>query len=152
MDAVAYPEPLVINFINNNLVALRLPADDKNIGASYRIKWTPALLILDGDGVEHSRTLGFFSPRELIPSLLLGMGKACFNKPDRPQAASLFERIINEYPKSFQAPEAIYLHGVARYIESHDITNLIGIYDRLAADYPDSEWSMRAAPYKLLKK
>jgi hypothetical protein len=152
MDAVAYQDPSVIDFINNNLVALRIPSDDKNLGAKFRIKWTPALLVLDGASVEHSRTLGFFSPHELISALLLGMGKACFNKPDRPKAASFFEQIIKEYPKSFQAPEAVYLNGVSRYIESHDITNLIGIYDRLAADHPGSEWFMRAAPYRLLKK
>jgi hypothetical protein len=32
------------------------------------------------------------------------------------------------------------------------VTNLIGIYDRLAADYPDSLWLTRADPYRLLKK
>jgi hypothetical protein len=152
MDAVAYPEPSIINFVNNNLVALRIPSDDKILGPRFKIKWTPTLIVLDGDGIEHYRTLGFFSPQELIPSLLLGMGKACFNKPDRPKAASFFERIIKEYPKSFQTPEAIYLQGVSRFIETHDVNNLIGIYDRLAAEHLNSEWLMRADPYRLLKK
>jgi hypothetical protein len=151
MDAVAYPDPAVIDFINANLVPLRIPSDDRKLAPRFRIKWTPSLLILDDDGVEHSRTLGFFTPRELIPSLLLGMGKAYFNRPDRPKAGTCCERIVVDYASSFHAPEAIYLKGVSQYIESHDVAHLIGIYDRLVADYPKSEWLMRADPYRLLK-
>jgi tetratricopeptide (TPR) repeat protein len=152
MDAVAYPDPPVTEFISANLVPLRILADDRNLAPKFRIKWTPSLLILDAEGVEHYRTLGFFSPQELIPSLLLGMGKAYFNRPDRTKASNCFERIIADYAPSFQVPEAIYLKGVSQYIETHDVAHLIGIYDRLAADYPGTQWSMRADPYRLLKK
>lgn len=152
MDAVAYPDPAVISFINDNLIPLRIPADHPELGPRYKVKWTPTLLILDADGVEHYRTLGFYPPQDLIPSLLLGMGKAKFNLPDRPAACNCFEKILKEYPASSLAPEAIYLNGVSRFIEGHDIDHLIGIYDRLKADYPDSPWLTRADPYRLLKK
>lgn len=152
MDAVAYPDPAVITFINDNLVPLRIPADDPDLGPRYRVKWTPTLLILDADGVEHYRTLGFYPPKELIPSLLLGMGKAKFNVPDRPAACNCFEKILAGYPASSLAPEAVYLNGVSRYIETHDVANLTGIYDRLATGYPESPWLTRADPYRLLKK
>lgn len=152
MDAVAYPDAAIIAFINENLVPLRIPADDPVLGPRYKIKWTPSLLVMDAAGTEHYRTLGFYPPEDLIPSLLLGMGKAKFNLPDRPAAWDYFGRIITYYPANGLAPEAVYLNGVSRYIETHDVTNLIGIYDRLAADYPDSPWLMRADPYRLLKK
>jgi len=151
MDAVAYIDPAVITFINTALVPLRLPASDKSLGSRYRIKWTPTLLILDGEGVEHARTLGFYPPDELIPSLLLGMGKAKFNLPDRIAACACFESILVDYPLSSQAPEAVYLNGVSRYIETREVTNLIHIYDHLADEYPDSPWLLRADPYRLLK-
>jgi hypothetical protein len=152
MDAVAYPDPAVINFITGNLVPLRIPSDDAKLGTRYRIKWTPTLLIADANGTEHYRTLGFYPPEELIPSLLLGMGKAWFDLPDRPAACDCFGRLIGSHPGSPLAAEAIYLEGVSRYIETHDVANLTGIYDRLAADYPDSPWLTRADPYRLLKK
>lgn len=152
MDAVAYPDPAVITFINDNLVPLRIPADDAKLGPRYKVKWTPTLLILDADGVEHYRTLGFYPPQELIPSLLLGMGKAKFNVPDRSAACNCFEKILAGYPASSLAPEAVFLNGVSRYIETHDVTNLTGIYDRLATEYPESPWLTRADPYRLLKK
>jgi hypothetical protein len=151
MDAVAYPDPAVIKFVKENLVPLRIPADDPELGRRVKVKWTPTLLILEADGSEQYRTLGFYPPEELIPSLLLGMGKAFFNRPDRKVACGCFERIISEFPNSSMAPEAIYLNGVSKYIETHEVSNLIAIYDRLAADYPTSPWLMRADPYRLLK-
>jgi hypothetical protein len=151
MDAVAYIDPEVILFVNRNLIPLRLAAADPVLGPRYRVKWTPTLLILDSEGTEQYRTLGFYPQSDLIPSLLLGMGKACFNRPDRPAACGYFQGIMKEYPQHPLAPEALYLNGVSLYIESHDVTNLIGIYDRLAVDYPESPWLTRALPYRLLK-
>ena len=151
MDAVAYPEPAVIEFVTKNLIPVRIPADDHELAVQYRIKWTPSLLILDEKGVEYYRTLGFFWPQELIPSLLLGMGKAYFDKPDRVKASIFFNRIIEEYPQSFQTPEAIYMKGVSDYIATKNVGNLIGIYDRLASEYPETLWAMRADPYSYLK-
>ncbi len=152
MDAVAYIDPSVIEFVNENVVPLRIPAGDPELGPRYKVKWTPTLLIMNGEGVECYRTLGFYPPDELIPSLLLGIGKAKFDQPDRPSACNCFGRILNNFPKSPQAPEAVYLNGVANFIESHDVANLIGIYDRLAAEYPESSWLTRADPYRLLRK
>lgn len=151
MDAVAYIDPAVIRFVNDSLVPVRIPAGDPELGPRYKIKWTPTLLLLDADGTEQYRTLGFFPPQELIPSLLLGMGKAKFNLPDRPAACDCFGKILADYPKSSFAPEAVYLNGVSSFIDGHDIANLVGLYDRLATEYPDSPWLMRADPYRLLK-
>ena len=152
MDAVAYINPAVIAFLNNSLIPLRLQASDKILGPRYKVKWTPTLLILNSEGVEQYRTLGFFPPEELIPSLLLGMGKAKFDQPDRLAACECFDTILKEYPKSASAPEAVYLRGVSRFIEGHDISHLIGIYDRLTTEYPNSPWVVRADPYRLLKQ
>ena len=152
MDAVAYIDPAAARFVNDTFVPVRIPAADPELGPRYKVKWTPTMLLLDADGNEQYRTLGFYPPEELIPSLLLGMGKVKFNVPDRPGACDCFGRITAEFPKSSLAPEAIYLSGVANYIETHNVNNLIGIYDRLEAEYPDSPWLIRADPYKLLKK
>lgn len=152
MDAVAYPDAAVSEFIRANLIPVRIQADDLEVAPRFLIKWTPSLLVLDKQGVKHHKTVGFFWPQELIPSLLLGMGRTYFDQPDRPKAISYFEQIIASYPRSFQAPEAVYFRGVSRYIETHDAANLIAIYDHLKSEYPESEWSMRANPYRLLKK
>ncbi|SEM46017.1 Tetratricopeptide repeat-containing protein [Syntrophus gentianae] len=152
MDAVAYTDAAVIEFVNKNFIPIRIPASDSELAPRFLIKWTPTLLILDKEGIAHDKNVGFFWPQELISCLLLGMGKTYFDKPDRTKAIACFEQIPTSYPRSSQAPEAIYLSGVAQYIEGHDVANLIEIYDRLKSGYPDSQWLMRADPYRLLKK
>jgi hypothetical protein len=152
MDAVSYPNAQVTEFIEGNLLALRIQADDPVLGPKFCIKWTPSLLILDQDGKEQSRTLGFISPEEFVPALLLGIGKGHFNRGERKEAIRRLDDLVEKYPRSFAAPEAIYLRGVSGYIETHDVSNLTHLYDRLSAEHPGSEWAMRGDPYRLLKK
>ncbi len=150
MDAVTYPHPSVIDFISSSLVPLRIAHDHKELGPQFRVKWTPLLLLLDASGAEAYRTLGFFSPEELIPSLLLGTGKAYFDTAERSAAIKQFDLILKDYPKSESAPEAIYLKGVANFIETHDVSHLKSLYQTLKQDFPHSTWTMRADPYRLL--
>lgn len=150
MDAVSYPQPGVIDFISKHLIPLQIPADNKELGSKYGVKWTPLMLLLDGSGKEYYRTLGFFSPEELIPSLLLGLAKASFDRAERPAAIQYCERILKEFPNSGSAPEAIYLKGVAGYIESHEVNHLKELHKTLQRDFPTSTWAMRASPYSLL--
>jgi len=69
MDAVTYPDEKVINFINQHFVTLRLASDDQQYAKEFNIHWTPSIIILDEEGREHHRTLGFLAAEELIPSL-----------------------------------------------------------------------------------
>lgn len=150
MDAVTYPDQGVTQFMQDNLVALRVPFDHKPLAADFNVKWTPTLITVDAEGKEHHRTVGFLPPEELIPSLLLGIGKSHFEQEQFNEAISAFDRLLKEYPKSDFAPEAIYLRGVSLYKSTHDPKPLRAAYDKLAAEYPDSEWTKRAYPYRLI--
>ncbi|MCK5611348.1 hypothetical protein KAR91_56280, partial [Candidatus Pacearchaeota archaeon] len=79
MDTVTYPNEKVINFINEKVIPLQV-ASDQQLAADFNVKWTPSMLILDQDGNEHHRTVGFMATEELISSILLGIGNAHFNK------------------------------------------------------------------------
>jgi outer membrane protein assembly factor BamD (BamD/ComL family) len=57
---------------------------------------------------------------------------------------------LAEYPKSDSAPEAVYLRGVCGYKSTHAPKPLKEAYERLQAQYPSSEWTKRAYPYRLL--
>lgn len=151
MNAVAFPNSTVISFITDNFVPVRVMTDDP-VSRQFFVKWTPCLLILDNKGIEHYRTLGFYPPQDLIPSLLLGKGKAFFNLSDRISAIDCFNRVVTDYPDNSLAPEAIYMSGVSNYIQSHDVGHLIEIYNRLKDKYPASPWLTRADPYRLLRK
>ncbi|MBI2265551.1 MAG: hypothetical protein HYU64_10320 [Armatimonadetes bacterium] len=150
MGAVSYPDPLVIQFFGENLIPLRVPADAKPISVDFNVHWTPTLIILDQEGVEHHRVLGFFAPEQLIPHLLLGTAKVDFNTEHFPQALEKLERLLMEHYGSDAVPEAIYLKGVCRYKSTHDARPLKEAYERLKAEHPSSEWTRRADPYRLL--
>lgn len=150
MDAVTYPDAKVIRFITENMIPLRIAFDAQPLSTDFNIKWTPALVTLDPDGKEHHRTVGFLAPEELIPSLLLGMGKSYFETDRFDEALGSLEKLLGEYPESDSAPEALYLRGVCQYKSTHDPKPLKEAYDQLRAAHPSSEWTKRAYPYRLL--
>jgi len=150
MDAVTYPNAQVAEFVNGNLVPVKMRFDAEPFAKDFNIKWTPTLIVLDHEGREHSRTVGFLPPDELISSLLLGMGKVWFDADRFSDTLPLLEKLLASYPKSGAAPEALYLHGVAGFKNTHDPGLLKATYEKLEAQYPGSEWVNRASPYGLL--
>ncbi len=150
MDAVTYPNDKVIEFIQKNMIPLRVAFDAKPLSTDFDVKWTPTLITLDANGKEHQRSVGFLPPEELIPSLLLGIAKSYFNRERFSEALSNLDQLLADYPKSDAAPEATYLRGVCRYKSTHDPKPLKGAYEQLQANYPSSEWTKRAYPYRLL--
>ena len=150
MDRVTFPELDVANFIIDRMVALRAPVGAKTLAADFRVVWTPTLVILDYYGKEHQRTVGFIPPDEMVASLLLGLGKVSFDNDQFNEAGIQLNTLLNGYPRSAAAPEAVYLRGVARYKSSHAATALKDAYQQLLAEYPGNEWTRRAEPYTLL--
>lgn len=150
MDAVTYPNKDVAVFINENLIPIRVRFDAIPLSKDFTVKWTPTHVMLDLKGKEHSRTLGFVPPEEMIPLLLLGMAKTCFDLDDLDQALVDLDQVIQTYPKSHSAPEAVYLQGVSRYLGTHDASHLKQLHAKLRDEYPQSVWAQRSLPYRLL--
>ncbi len=150
MGAVSYPNATVVDFIKTRMVPLQVGADALPISKDFRVSWTPTIIVLDHYGKEHQRTVGFLPPEELVPSLLLGIGKADFDNGDYNDAILRFNEILSGHRHSSAAPEALYLLGVSRYKTSHNAGNLKETYQRLSAEYPASEWVKKASPYSLL--
>jgi len=150
MDAVTYPENNVIEFINQKLVPLRVAFDSQPLASDFNVKWTPVLAILDQEGSAHQRTLGFFPPEEFVPSLMLGIAKVHFDHDQLDKALPTLHALQADYPKSAAIPEAIFFEGVSRFKQGQDPKMLKDAYEQLQADYPTSEWTQRAYPYRLI--
>ena len=150
MEAVTFPDNDVVEFINANLIPVRLAHDAKPQSEDFQVKWTPTLIILDEAGKEHHRTVGFLSPEELIPSLMLGIAKSHFERESFDQAIKWLEKLIEGYPNSSFTPEAIFLKGVSLYKTTHEAAPLKEAYEELQSRFPNNEWTKRAYPYRLL--
>jgi TolA-binding protein len=80
----------------------------------------------------------------------LGIAKTYYELRQFDPAIQCLEKIINTYPQSFAAPEAIYYRAVCGVKTVHDIDGLKKAFERLSKEYPQSEWAKRAFPYRLL--
>ena len=148
MDAVTYPTPAVIDFIQRNMIPLRVQSNNETLGLKFKIKWTPTLITLDKDGNEHYRTVGFLRPEALLASLALATGRTHLDQGEYRQAISDFDKLLATASKSDFTAEAIYFRGVARYKLTNDLKSLKEAYDKLSEEYPNSEWTERAGPYR----
>lgn len=152
MGAVTYSSGNVVRLLNDEVVPLQAPHEVQPYAANYNVKWTPAMFIIGADGLEHHSVVGFLPPEEFTPFVVLGIAKAYFDVEKFEQAIAHFEKVIEDYPQSSSAPEAIYLRGVARYKMTNTVDGLVEAYEKLQERYPASDWARRAEPYKLLKR
>jgi len=137
--------------VERNFIPLQVDFNkNKALVKRYGIKWTPTIVILDSDGDEHHRFIGFLSPEDFIGQIMLGKGLAEFNLDNFEQAIQSFQEILVRYPKTDAAPEAQYLLGVSRYKASHDPKQLKLGLEVLQRDYPNSEWTKKAQVYALI--
>ncbi|MEE9613523.1 MAG: hypothetical protein V3W31_01035 [Thermodesulfobacteriota bacterium] len=150
MDAVSYPKNGVWEFISERVVPLRLKSDAQPESSDFNVKWTPTLVTLDPDGVEHHRTVGFLAAEELMPSIVLGIAKVHYDADRFDEALGGLKEIEKDHPESDSTPEALFLKGVCLYKSTQEPSHLKYAYEKLNSKYPGSEWARRADPYKLL--
>ncbi|MGW8194954.1 MAG: tetratricopeptide repeat protein [Desulforhopalus sp.] len=150
MDAVTYPNEKVTDFIKENFIALRIASSEEPYAANYMVKWTPRIIVLDSVGLVHQSSVGFLPPEDFIPSLLMGLAKSAFDLDNVEECKKHLEHVLEEYPESISAPEAVYLRGVSAYKIDGQAEPLKNAYHTLRDSYPGSEWVKRAMPYRLL--
>ncbi len=150
MDAVTYSNEEVVQFIMAHLIPLRMAVHDKAFHEDFRVLWTPTLIILDFEGNEMQRSIGFFEPGDLIATLLLGMAKVRMNHGEFDGAQVNLNRLLEYYPECDLVPEAVYFRGINLYKMKNDPAELKKAHEQLTALYPGSSWAKRAAPYRLL--
>jgi len=149
MDAVTYPQKAVEAFFADSMVALRIPSDH-GLAKEFKVSWTPTLVTLDWNGQEHHRTVGFLAAEELVASLMLGCAKVYSDLELFDKAFGALGKLLSAYPASDAAPEAMFVRGVCGYKSTHNPAPLKEAYEQLHKQYPQSEWTKRAYPYRLL--
>jgi tetratricopeptide (TPR) repeat protein len=137
--------------VENNFIPIQIDFNkNKALVKRYAVKWTPTIIILDSDGDEHHRFVGYLPPEDFIAQIVLGKGKVEFDLDRFEQAMQCFQEILVRYPKADAAPEAQYYLGVAKYKASHDPKELKLGLEVLQRDYPSSEWTKKAQVYSLI--
>ena len=113
--------------------------------------WTPTILILDTEGRDHFRFAGFLTPVELCARIILDGAKTELDLGNYDLALKCLEEVVGKYEGTFAEPEAIFYLAVAKFLPGHNPKVLKEGLERLRKKFPDSEWTLRAKPYELIK-
>jgi TolA-binding protein len=61
------------------------------------------------------------------------------------EAERRYTQVVEQYPDSKIAPEAIYWKGVSRYKRTNDHNALGEVPNQINEKYPDSVWALKAS-------
>lgn len=146
LEGQVYPNEQVNAFLFDHFVPVRLlRSDHPQEVKRFNIMWTPTILMLEPDGTERHRMVGYVTLEDFIPQLELGLAKAAFGREDFAGAQKAFEGIFRLYPSSEAAPEALYWAGVSAYKPNRDRAMLKQAAERLQQHFPHSEWTKKSS-------
>jgi TolA-binding protein len=66
-------------------------------------------------------------------------------RKDWADAEKRFAHVVEGYPQSKSAAEALYWRDVSKYNATHDHMPLVNVAKELRARFPDSEWAVKAS-------
>ena len=133
-------------FITKNLNPVRLHVK-KHPEAMERfdVTWTPTVTIVDANGTERYRIEGFLPTEDFLPQLHLGVAHAAFKSGRFDEAEQRFRAILDRFPKTEAAAEALYWSGVSKYKSSGDAAALGATAKAFKNQFTDSPWAKKAS-------
>lgn len=145
---MTYSNEEVIKYVSENFVPWRVfYLQQQNLATRFRIDWTPCVIILDSKGEEHHRSIGFMSPSEFMAQLSLGCARIAFHEKNYNQATELFDKLVQGFPKTSVAPEAVWYGGLSHFLASGDAAVLKSASIKLQEKYPQSIWCEKASAW-----
>ena len=119
--------------------------DYRRFGQRYNAQWTPTLLLIDPKGTERHRIEGFLPADDLLSQLTLGLAHSAFAREQWDEAERRFREVVERFPESEAAPEALYWAGVSRYKGKGDAGALGETAREFSRRYRDSSWAKKAS-------
>ena len=143
----------MVRFVNQHFLPARVHVKDdtaefKRYGERYNAPWTPTILELDADGVERHRVEGFLPVDDLLAQLTLGLAHMGFQQQRWADAERGFREVMQQFPHTDAAPEALYWAGVARYKATGDAASLKDTARAFTERYQDSTWATKASVWR----
>lgn len=141
-----YPNERVAKFITDNFVPARFHIRDHPPAFErFGAQWTPTCIITDSDGKEHHRFEGFLPVDDFLAELHLGLAKLAFAKGDFAAAERRHRQIVEQFPNTDTAPEALYWTGVSKYKATGDAAALAATAEAFQSRYTNSSWAKKAS-------
>lgn len=103
------------------------------------------MLIMDANGEERWRIEGYLPKEEFRAQLEMGLARIAFMQKQWADAEQRYAHVIENYPDSAAAPEAVYWRGVSQYKRTNDHTVLGTVADEFKQKYQESVWAQKAS-------
>jgi thioredoxin-related protein len=146
--AKTLPDPKVSKYLDKMFVPTAYEVSDprvQRILKQYGFEWTPTFVVADDSGNEIYRWVGYLPPGDFCAQLVFAEGRAAFKNKDWDRANKCYNMVVEKYPGSEVAPEAMYYAGVAMYEKTHDASYLEETGKKLKARFPDSSWAKKGS-------
>jgi hypothetical protein len=145
-----WPDERVVRFVNENFLPARVHVKDdpepfKRYSERYKAPWTPTILEVDFDGVEHHRIEGFLPADDFLAQLMLGRARLAFDQQQWADAERRFKEIVERFPQTDAAAEALYWAGVTPYKATGDPSSLKRTAMAFKQHYQDTPWAKKAS-------
>ena len=114
----------------------------------FDTNWTPTVLILDPNGTERLRIEGYLPRDEFRAQLELGLARVAFMSKHWADAEQRYASVLERFPNTQAAPEALYWKGVSRYKATNDHTVLGELPGQFREKYPNSIWALKTAAWE----
>lgn len=151
MAAVTYQQTAVVDLIAEHFVPVKLNVKEpkpefRELLRMAKPLFTPLFLFLDSSGTEVRRFTGYLPPEEFKAELQFVLGSVDLLHARFAEGYAKFRGIVERYPKTHVAPEALYWAGVAAYRwNQRGLDGLIPEWIELRGRYPGSTWWTRAS-------
>ena len=106
------------------------------------------MVILDSNGNERFRIDGYLPREEFRAQLELGLARIAFMSKRFADAERLYASVLDRFPNTHAAPEALYWKGVSHYKATNDHTVLGELPDQFREKYPNSIWALKTAAWE----
>jgi TolA-binding protein len=85
---------------------------------------------------------------EFRAQLEMGLARIAFQSKDFAGAEEKYAAVVDHYPNSKAAPEALYWKGVSHYKATNDHTILGELPGQFDQQYPDSVWALKTDAWR----
>ncbi len=102
-------------------------------------------MILDPNGNMRHKFEGFLPADDFLAQLMLGLAHVAFGRQQWDEAERRFREIVEKFPSTDAAPEALYWAGVAKYKKTGDASALSETALQFRTKYNDTSWAKKAS-------
>jgi hypothetical protein len=144
LDAVTYPDEAFAKELEAQVVPVKVNVlEQRELCRRMNAFWTPITAFVDGSGAEHHRFIGYLPPEEFAPQVHFARGREAFSRGEAAKAKAAYQAVVERWPGSDCAPEALYWTGVCDFRLTKEMPRILEACREVVRRYPGHIWAKK---------